>query len=200
MRSLKAASVLGVLLGLLMAVLFPPSSFRPQQPEASASSESHVLTTRAAEKLVSLASTPRLIDSSTRAPAFEEVSAGSKFQSRGSLFTAKVTSVTYLEDRNVLNLEGDGDVGPYGTVGVTATFMRPIDEKGTTGEYSALGATFRPDGKVVEFSSHGVWKSLGKHRWEIKTIGFNTEGERTIAVGVLELKSMTFKGSIYDLN
>jgi len=115
-------------------------------------------------------------------------------------FTAKVTSVTYLEDRNVLNLESDGDIGPYGTVGVTATFMSPVDEKGTTGAYSARGASFRPDGVVVSFSSHGVWKSLGGHRWEVKTIGFNTEGDRSLAVGVLELKSMSFKGSIYDLN
>jgi hypothetical protein len=32
-------------------------------------------------------------------------------------FAAKVTSVTYLENKSVINLQTFGDVGPYGTVG-----------------------------------------------------------------------------------
>jgi len=115
-------------------------------------------------------------------------------------FSAKVTSVNYLEDRNVLTIESDGDIGKYGTVGASVTFMPPVDAKGTVGPYSGKGMTFRPDGTTVGFTSHGVWKSLGGHRWQVNTIGLGTDGARTLAVGVLELKTMSFKGSIYGLN
>ena len=115
-------------------------------------------------------------------------------------FSASVTTVSYLEDRNVLNLQSDSDIGKFGTVGVSATFMHPIDEKGSVGQYSALGVAFRPDGTLLEFTSQGAWKSLGGHRWEVKTIGLDTEGSRTYAVGVVELKTMSFKGSVYSLD
>jgi hypothetical protein len=115
-------------------------------------------------------------------------------------FSASITSITYLEDRNVVNLQSDGDIGKYGTVGATAEFMAPVDEKASTGRYSARGTSFRPDGKLVDFTSQGVWSSLGDHRWKVKTIGLSSDGERTLAVGVIELKTMSFKGSVYKLD
>ena len=111
-------------------------------------------------------------------------------------FSAKVTSVTYLDDRTSLNMQSNGEVGPFGTVGLTATFMRPIDAKATTGQYMANARSFRPDGSVVDGKIQGAWKSLGKHRWEVKTIGVNTEGKRTFSVGVLELATMSFTGTV----
>ena len=80
-------------------------------------------------------------------------------------FAAKVTSVTYLENKSVINLQTFGDVGPYGTVGVTATFSRPVDGDGSTGPYSSQGISFRKDDSVERISSQGVWRSLGQHRW-----------------------------------
>jgi hypothetical protein len=115
-------------------------------------------------------------------------------------FSATITSITYLEDRNVLNIQSDGEVGPYGTVGVTATFMHSVDAKRTTGAYSSRGISFRPDGTLVGITGQGAWRSLGKHRWEVKTIGISTEGKRSLAVGVVELATMSFKGSIYALD
>jgi hypothetical protein len=115
-------------------------------------------------------------------------------------FAAKVTSVTYLEDRSILNLQTFGDVGPYGTVGVTATFMRPVDGKGTTGPYSSQGISFRSDGAVERLSSHGVWTSLGQHRWQVKAIGISSEGASMLAVGTMELETMSFKGTVYSLD
>ena len=47
-------------------------------------------------------------------------------------FVAKVTPVTYLENKSVINLQTFGDVGPYGTVGVTGTFSRPVYGDGST--------------------------------------------------------------------
>lgn len=115
-------------------------------------------------------------------------------------FSAKVTSVNYMEGKNVLTMESDGDIGKYGTVGASATFMAPVDAKGMVGPYTGRGMSFRPDGTTVSFTSNGVWKSLGGHRWQVNTIGLGTDGGRTLAVGILELKTMTFKGSIYNLN
>lgn len=115
-------------------------------------------------------------------------------------FAAKVTFVTYLEDRSVLNLQTFGDVGPHSTVGVTATFLRPVDGKGSIGPYSSQRISFRTDGSTATLSSHGVWKTLGKHRWEVKAIGISSEGDAMLAVGVLELETMSFKGSVYDLD
>ena len=115
-------------------------------------------------------------------------------------FSAKVTSVTYLEDRNVLNMQSDGDVGPFGTVGITSTFMNSIDAKQTVGAYSSRGVSFRADGTLVGIEGNGSWKSLGKHRWEVTSVGVSTEGKRTLAVGVVELATMSFKGSVYSLD
>lgn len=115
-------------------------------------------------------------------------------------FSASITSITYMEDRNVVNLQSDGDIGKYGTVGATAEFMAPVDEKASTGQYNARGVSFRPDGELVEFTSQGVWNSLGGHRWQVKTIGLGSDGERTLTVGVVELKTMSFKGSVYKLD
>jgi hypothetical protein len=115
-------------------------------------------------------------------------------------FSAKVTSVTYLEDRNVLNMQSDGDVGPFGTVGITSTFMNAADAKQTVGAYSSRGVSFRADGTLVGITGNGSWKSLGKHRWEVTSVGVSSEGKRTLAVGVLELATMSFKGSVYSLD
>ena len=71
-------------------------------------------------------------------------------------FAAKVTSVTYLENKSVINLQTFGDVGPYGTVGVTATFSRPVDGDGSTGPYSSQGISFRKDDSVERISSQVV--------------------------------------------
>ena len=65
--------------------------------------------------------------------------------------------------------------------------------------------TFRSDGRVVRYTSNGLWKSLTKegeanHRWLIKTIGLNEDGARMFAVGIYELKTMTVKGEVYELD
>lgn len=115
-------------------------------------------------------------------------------------FSAKVTSVRYLKDRTELNLESEGAIGELGTVQATATFKNPTTQKPASGIYKARGASFRPDGSVVDFSAHGVWHALGEHRWQVKSIGLGSDGMRTMAVGVLELKSMTMKGAVYALD
>lgn len=115
-------------------------------------------------------------------------------------FSFKVTSVTYLDDRTSLNMQSTGDVRTFGTVGITGTFMNPIDAKGTTGQYMANASSFRPDGSLMNGKLQGAWKSLGKHRWQLKTIAVNTEGKSTFAVGVLELATMSYKGSVYSLD
>ena len=120
--------------------------------------------------------------------------------SKISDFSFKVTSVTYLDDRTSLNMQSTADVGTFGTVGATGTFMSPIDAKGTTGPYMAKARAFRPDGTLMEAKIQGAWKSLGKHRWEVKTIGVNTEGKSTFSVGVVELATMSFTGSVYNLD
>ncbi len=115
-------------------------------------------------------------------------------------FSFKVSSVTYLDDRNVLNMQSTADVGRFGTVGVTGTFMKPIDAQGTTGQYMANATAFRPDGVLMSAKIQGAWKALGKHRWQVKTIGVNTEGKSTFSVGVVELATMSFNGSVYNLD
>ena len=118
-------------------------------------------------------------------------------------FTSKITSIQYLEDRNVLTIQGDAS-GPFGTVGGTATFMTNTGY-GASGHYSSRGMTFRSDGRVVRYTSNGLWKSLTKegesnHRWLIKTIGLNEDGARMFAVGIYELEPMTVKGEVYELD
>ena len=114
-------------------------------------------------------------------------------------FASKVTSVTYLEGRNVVNLQTESDVATYGTVGSTAEFIAPSRAKGTTGVYKTRGMAFRPDGATIGFTGHGAWKALGDNRWSVTSIIVDDEGARNIAVATLELKTMMMKGSLYKL-
>ena len=113
-------------------------------------------------------------------------------------FSAKVTSVNYMEGKNVLTMESDGDSGKYGTVGASATFMPPVDAQGMVGAYIGRGMSFCPDGTTVSFTSNGGWKSLGEHRWQVNTNGLGTDGGRTLAVGILALKTKTDKGGLQN--
>lgn len=115
-------------------------------------------------------------------------------------FQAAVTSVTYKKDRTLVNLESAGDIGKYGTVQATATFMHPRVQKPAVGAYNHRGASYRPDGSVVPFTARGTWTSLGDHRWQVNAIGLADDGTRTLSKGILELKSRTLKGSVYSLD
>ena len=83
---------------------------------------------------------------------------------------------------------------------VTATFSRPVDGDGSTGPYSSQGISFRKDDSVERISSQVVWRSLGQHRWQVKSIGMSSSGDSVLAVGIPERKTMSFKGSVYDLD
>ena len=78
--------------------------------------------------------------------------------------------------------------------------MSPMEAKGTTGPYMAKARAFRPDSSLMEAKIQGARKALGKHRWEVKTIGVNTEGKSTFSVGVVELATMSFTDSVYNLD
>lgn len=115
-------------------------------------------------------------------------------------FSVPITSVTYHEDKTVINVQSTGAIGELGTVGGTITLYSPVSQTVVAGLYSSQGAAFRPDDKVISFSGRGAWKAIGKHRWKLNGVSINAEGTRTYFASVLSLSSMTISGSSYSLD
>ena len=92
--------------------------------------------------------------------------------------SGKITSVTITEAGNAVNLEAE--VGSVGTVLATLTFG--------------------PDGSSPSFTSGGTWRTSGHHKWEIKDISLDSEGQRMLVVDEFDLATRSHKGTIYSLD
>ena len=82
---------------------------------------------------------------------------------------------------------------------VMATFTFVSD-----GTISGDGLSFQAKGKVSKFSVNGAWTTIEEdgnntHRWLVKDMGIDAEGNKIFGVWTLDLASMTANGTIYDL-
>ena len=112
--------------------------------------------------------------------------------------SGKITSVTIRDASSEVNLEAN--VGEFGTVFGTVTFEPPVDADGETGPVVVRGRALRPDGATVPFRGGGTWRKSGKHRWEIKHISLDAEGQRIFVVDEFDMVARTNTGTLYALD
>lgn len=112
--------------------------------------------------------------------------------------SGKITSVTIRDASSEVNLEAN--VGEFGTVFGTVTFEAPVDADGETGPVVVRGRALRPDGATVPFRGGGTWRKSGKHRWEIKHISLDAEGQRIFVVDEFDMVARTNTGTLYALD
>ena len=110
----------------------------------------------------------------------------------------KITSVTITEAGNAVNLEAE--VGSLGTVLGTVTFGPAVDAAGETGPITIHGQMLAPDGSSRSFTSGGTWRTSGHHKWEIKHIPLDSDGQRMFVVDEFDLATRTHKGTAYAMD
>ena len=112
--------------------------------------------------------------------------------------SGKITSVTIRDASTEMNLEAN--VGEFGTVFGTVTFGPAVDAAGETGPVVVRGRALRPDGATVPFRGGGTWRKSGKHRWEIKHISLDAEGQRIFVVDEFDMVTRSNTGTVYALD
>jgi len=110
-------------------------------------------------------------------------------------YTGKVTSSTMTDAGTAVNVEADA--GELGTILYTTRFEPAVDAAGETGPFTVRGQGFLPDGTA---RGRGTWRTIGVHRWELKTINQAGDGQRFFVVEEADLATRSTKGTIYALD
>ena len=108
-------------------------------------------------------------------------------------FSFKVTSVTYGETSNQVNLHGTAT--GFGTVEGTITTRG--EPGATSGTCSSRAAAYLDDGKILNGVGEGTWETVGKHKWRIRAINY-VDGRTFASDGVAELATQSYSGTLYE--
>ncbi len=66
------------------------------------------------------------------------------------------------------------------------------------GTCSWRSASFLDDGTQLEAVGEGTWKSIGKHRFQLRFTHLISDGSTLLADGVADMATRTFTGKLFD--
>lgn len=109
-------------------------------------------------------------------------------------FSLKATTFTVGDDALSANWEGTA-TGFGDVLGTLSARGEPGAEFGTC---SWRSASFLDDGSQLEAAGEGTWKSLGKHRFQLRFTHAISDGSTVLADGVVDMAKRTFTGKLFD--
>jgi hypothetical protein len=111
-------------------------------------------------------------------------------------FTLKAVTTTYALDGGSVQVNCDGTATGYGTVIGTVTFRGEPGAK--SGLLSWRGQGFLATGETVTGFGEGNWEESGKHKWRTRLIVSTSDGKCHASEGLLDLKTRTLSGKMFD--
>jgi len=80
----------------------------------------------------------------------------------------------------------------------TLTMVAPAPGA-NAGSVSFRGAAFVDGGEVIGTTAEGHWAKLdGQHKWRVRGINVNTQGQVFVSDGTLDLKPRSFNGTFSE--
>jgi len=116
-------------------------------------------------------------------------------------FNYSVTSSTFSASHGggtevVINVEGE--VSGFGQMNGTLTMVAPAPGA-NAGSVSFRGAAFADGGEVIGTTAEGHWEKLdGQHKWRVRGINVNTQGQVFVSDGTLDPKTRSFNGTFSE--
>ncbi len=109
-------------------------------------------------------------------------------------FSLKATSFTVGDGTFSANWEGTA-TGFGDVVGTLTARGEPGAEFGTC---SWRSASFLENGDQVQAAGEGTWRSIGKHRFQLRFVHAISDGRTVLADGVADMASRSFTGKLFD--
>ena len=111
-------------------------------------------------------------------------------------FSFNLTSTSYAEDGDGVQLNYEGTATGFGTVlGSLYGRGEPGAKQGTC---SWRAQAFLDSGDQVVGSGEGTWEEIGKHRWRVRILNQTSDGQIFAADGAVDLASRSFAGKLIE--
>ena len=116
-------------------------------------------------------------------------------------FNYSVTSSTFSTPPGggtevAINVEGD--VSGFGQMNGTLRMVTPAPGA-NAGSVTFRGAAFADGGEVIGTTAEGHWVKLdGQHKWRVRGINVNSQGQVFVSDGTLDLGTRSFSGTFSE--